>query len=32
MINWYTMAKKKGSTQDELKKAFALKSEIFHPK
>jgi hypothetical protein len=26
------MAMKKGSTQDELNKAFALKTEIFHPK
>jgi hypothetical protein len=32
MINWRTMAMKKGSTQDELNKAFALKTEIFHPK
>jgi hypothetical protein len=32
MINWHTMAMKKGSTQDELNKAFALKTEIFHPK
>jgi hypothetical protein len=26
------MAMKKGLTQDELNKAFALKTEIFHPK
>jgi hypothetical protein len=32
MINWRTMAIKKGLTQDELNKAFALKTEIFHPK
>jgi hypothetical protein len=32
MINWHMMAMKKGLTQDELNKAFALKTEIFHPK
>jgi hypothetical protein len=32
MINWRTTAMKKGLTQDELNKAFALKTEIFHPK
>jgi hypothetical protein len=32
MINWHMMAMKKSSTQDELNKAFALKTEIFHPK
>jgi hypothetical protein len=32
MINWRTTAMKKGPTQDELNKAFALKTEIFHPK
>jgi hypothetical protein len=32
MINWCMMAMKKGSTQNELNKAFALKTEIFHPK
>jgi hypothetical protein len=32
MINWHTTAIKKGLTQDELNKAFALKTEIFHPK
>jgi hypothetical protein len=31
IINWCMMAMKKGSTQDELNKAFALKTEIFHP-
>jgi hypothetical protein len=32
MVNWCLTAMKKGSTQDELNKAFALKTEIFHPK
>jgi hypothetical protein len=32
MINWHMMAMKKGSTQDELNKAFALKTEIFNSK
>jgi hypothetical protein len=32
MIYWHTMATKKGSTQDEFNKAFALKTEIYHPK
>jgi hypothetical protein len=30
MISWRTTAIKKGLTQDELNKAFALKTEIFH--
>jgi hypothetical protein len=32
MINWRTTAMKKGPSQDELNKEFALKTEIFHPK
>jgi hypothetical protein len=32
MINWHTMAMKKCLTQDEFNMAFALKTEIFHPK
>jgi hypothetical protein len=32
MINWHRMVMKKGLTWDELNKAFALKTEIFHPK
>ena len=32
MINWRMTAMKKGSTKDELNKAFTFKTEIFHPK